>query len=182
MSPGAQVSPTLPYAVSKLACERYTEFYQRRRRSIGEYLIVRFFGAYGPYKASHKIYTRLVRALAMEGGSEYRLYGDGKNLIDAMYVTDAVDAIHRMLAGTHWNDIVNLAGGRPVTIETLVREAADALGVPQLAIEKDGVAHERNCFWGSTHEMREYFHFQPRIALSNGIHRLKDFLLSGGGA
>jgi UDP-glucose 4-epimerase len=27
MSPGAQVSPTLPYAISKLACERYTEFY-----------------------------------------------------------------------------------------------------------------------------------------------------------
>jgi dTDP-D-glucose 4,6-dehydratase len=47
----------------------------------------------------------------MEGRSEYRLYGDGQNFIDAMYVTDAVDAIHRMLAGTHWN-IVNLAGGR----------------------------------------------------------------------
>ena len=55
--------------------------------------MVRFFGAYGPYEASHKIYTRLVRAFALESRNTYTIYGDGANLIDAMYVDDAIDAV-----------------------------------------------------------------------------------------
>src|SRR6185312_253553 len=109
--PHTPFSPTLPYAISKLACERYVEFFGARRSSLEKYLIVRFFGAYGPYEAPHKIYTRLIEAFAIQGKSSYKIYGDGRNLIDAMYVEDAVEAIRRMLVGDHWNDSVNLAAG-----------------------------------------------------------------------
>lgn len=179
-SPQIRPSPTLPYAISKLACERYVEFYSRRRRSIERYLLVRFFGAYGPYEAAHKIYTRLIRTFAFERKDHYTLYGDGQNLIDAMYVDDAVEAIHRMLRGNHWNDIVNLAGGRPLTIENLVREAAEALGITTVRIDKEGVAHESNQFWGSTREMRDHFGFEPKISLAEGIRNFRDFLAEHG--
>jgi len=176
--PHQAVSPTLPYAISKLTSEQYVQFYRSRRKSIENYLIVRFFGAYGPHEAAHKIYTRLVRALAIERNTSYSIYGDGKNLIDAMYVPDAVEAIRRMLSGDHWNDIVNLAAGRPLTIEDLVTKVGDALGVGLVKLEKLGVAHERNEFWGSTREMREFFGFEPRVSLREGIVRFKDFLCS----
>jgi nucleoside-diphosphate-sugar epimerase len=172
----AQLSPTLPYAISKLTCERYVQFYSHRKRSIEKYLIVRFFGAYGPYEAPHKIYTRLVLALALEGKGSYTIYGSGQNLIDAMYVEDAVDAIQRMLTANHWDVTVNLAGGHPRTIEALVREVGEALGVGSLCIEKEGVAHESNQFWGSTREMQDLFGFEAQVGLSAGVRRFASFL------
>ena len=177
--PHTPVAPTLPYAVCKRTCEDYVRFHGERRRSVGEYLIVRFFGAYGPYEAPHKIYTRLVRAFALEQRDTYVIYGDGQNLIDAMYVEDAVEAIQKMLTGSHRNDTVNLAGGRPLTIEALVREVGGALGIPSVKIEKRGVANERNEFWGSTGEMKDYFGFECRTSLADGIARFRDFIVSG---
>lgn len=176
--PYAQLTPTLPYAISKLTCERYVHFFKQRRRSIENYLIVRFFGAYGPFEAPHKIYTRLIRAFAMEGKDCYTIYGNGQNLIDAMCVEDAVEAILRILAGNHWNDTINLAGGHPLTIEALVREVSEALGLCSLKIEKQGVAHEDNCFWGSVGEMQALFGFEPKISIAEGVPRFKEFLIS----
>jgi len=176
VGPRMNVTPTLPYAISKLACERYVEFYHRRRKSLDRYMVVRFFGAYGPYEASHKIYTRLVRAFAVEGQTTYTIYGDGRNLIDAMYVDDAADAIRRIVTGSHWNAVIDLASGHPVTIETLVREAANAFGVPHAHIQKEGIAHENIEFWASNREMRDWYGFDPQIPLAQGLPQLRDFL------
>jgi UDP-glucose 4-epimerase len=175
--PDMPVAPTLPYAISKLACESYVRCYCERKQSIGAYLVVRFFGAYGPYEAPSKVYNRLIRAFALEHQDTYTIYGDGRNLIDAMYVDDAVTAIELMLAGKHWNDTVNLAGGRPIPIETLVREVGEALGVPAVKIVKQGIANEHNEFWGSTQEMGEHFGFECRTLLAEGITRFRDFVV-----
>lgn len=174
--PESPCAPTLPYAISKLTSERYVRFFSERRKSVGEYLIVRFFGAYGPYEASHKIYTQLIRRFVLEGQNHYKLYGDGQNLIDAMYVSDAVDAVIAMLSGDHWNDTVNLAGGNPRTIESLAQETAEILGVRNVTIEKQGVAHEHNHFWGSTAEMRRFYGFEPKVDLAEGMTRFSEFL------
>jgi nucleoside-diphosphate-sugar epimerase len=176
VGPDAPVAPTLPYAISKLTAERYVECYARRKKSIEEYTIVRFFGAYGPYEAAHKIYTRLIRAFAVEQLDQYTIYGDGRNLIDGMYVDDAVAAIRTMVMSGHADRIVNLAGGRPLPIESLVREAALALGRPDVQIRKEGVAHESNSFWGSTKEMRDLFGFAPEISLALGIQRFSRWM------
>jgi len=177
VQPHTPFNPTLPYAISKMTSERYIHFHHQRRRSIDEFLIVRFFGAYGPYEAAHKIYTRLIQTFDVEGKDSYTVYGDGQNLIDAMYVDDAVEAVRRILAGNHWNDTINLAGGHPRTIEALVREVGAALGRGTVKIEKQGVANENNPFWGSTAEMRDFFGFEPKTSLADGITRFRDFFV-----
>jgi hypothetical protein len=57
-----------------------------------------------------------------------------------------------------------------MTVETLVREVAEALGLKDVRIEKQGVAHETNQFWGSSKW------FTPKIGLPEGITRFRDFL------
>src|SRR5207253_3027359 len=64
VSPASPVAPRLPYAISKLASEQYVRFFSERRRSVGSFIIVRFFGAYGPYEPARKITTRWLLALA----------------------------------------------------------------------------------------------------------------------
>jgi UDP-glucose 4-epimerase len=176
--PDVPLNPTLPYAISKLACERYVEFHRQRRGNIARSLIVRFFGAYGPHEAAHKIYTRLIHTFAIERSNTYAIYGDGQNLIDAMYVDDAVDAVRRMIAGNHWNDVVNLAAGQPLTIEALVTRVAGALSVPSLNICKNGISNESNGFWGSTGEMRDFYGFEAKTPLDEGIVKFRDFLMA----
>ncbi len=176
--PGSAVSPTIPYAISKLACERYVDFFQSRRHSIDQSLIVRFFGAYGPYEAQHKIYTRLIRSFCIDDQHTYTLYGDGMNLIDAMYVDDAVEAVQRMVTQPCSLNVVNLAAGRPITVRALAVEVAQALEISDVQIVTQGIAHESNQFWGSTAEMKECFGFEARTSLTEGIRSFRDFLIS----
>jgi UDP-glucose 4-epimerase len=176
VGPEAPVAPTLPYAISKLAGEHYVRFFHQRRHSVGKYIIVRFFGAYGPYEAEHKIYTRLIRTLGIGKEDHYTIYGDGTNLIDAMYVDDAIEALARMLTGDRWNLTVNLAAGYPRRIDELVQAVGAALGIERVRIQKTGLANERNDFWGSVREMRELFGFVPKIGLAEGVSQFQDFL------
>jgi len=179
--PGLRVSPTLPYAISKLASEQYLQYQHGRGRTIERFLVLRFFGAYGPYEASHKIFTRLVRALVIEGRDSYTIYGDGTNLIDAMYVDDAVETLQKLIAGDRWNRILDFAAGRPLTVETLVREVAKVLRGESFRLEKEGVAHEAIRFWASAAGMRDAYGFQPKVSLEQGIRRLADFLVERSG-
>jgi UDP-glucose 4-epimerase len=182
VGPDVPVAPTLPYAISKLASEHYVRFFHQRRHSVAKYLIVRFFGAYGPYEAEHKIYTKLIRTLGIERQDHYPIYGDGTNLIDAMYVDDAVEAVRRILNGDHWNLTINLAGGHPRRIDDLVHAVGAALGVGSVTIHRNSVANERNEFWGSVREMQELFEFRPGVDLAEGISRFRDFLARDTGA
>jgi len=177
VSPDVFVSPTLPYAITKLACEAYVRFYHARRRSIDQWLLVRFFGAYGPYEAPHKIHSRLVRTFALEGKNSYTIYGDGQNLIDAMYVDDAADAIHHILTGSHWNTTLDLCSGHPLTIEALVHAAGEALGLAPVQVKKLGLAHENIQFRATTRAIHEHYGFTANTPLAEGISRLRDFLL-----
>ena len=60
VGPDTVLRPTLPYAISKQACENYVRHFRESGR-LGSYVIARFFGAFGPYEPERKIYTRLVR-------------------------------------------------------------------------------------------------------------------------
>ena len=93
-----------------------------------------------------------------------------------MYVSDAVEAIRRIVEGPHWNRTVNLAAGHPVTIEALVHKAAGLFCHHPMKLDKQGVAHESNRFWGSTGEMKHLYNFEAETNLVTGLTRLRDFL------
>jgi UDP-glucose 4-epimerase len=92
VSPDVRVDPSFPYAIAKLACEHYVSFF-KKSRLIGRYVILRFFGAYGPYEPSRKIFTKLVRAFICDKSRDFTVVGDGNNFIDAMFVDDAIEGL-----------------------------------------------------------------------------------------
>ena len=173
VSPASSVSPLLPYAISKLASEHYIRFFAERRGTLGGYINVRFFGAYGPYEAERKITTRWLRAMA-SGQREFVVRGDGRNLIDFMYVDDAVDGFLALLAARGERLTLDFASGAPVTVNQVVQAMGRVLNVP-VTVRHEGTVPEYIEFRSVDGTMRDRFGITPSIAFDEGLRRLQAF-------
>jgi nucleoside-diphosphate-sugar epimerase len=173
VSPSTAVSPRLPYAISKLASEQYVRFFAEKRRTVGSYINVRFFGAYGPYEAERKITTRWLRAMAA-GQREFVVRGDGQNLIDFMYVDDAVDGYLTLLTARGTSATVDFASGVPTTVNGVVASMARALGV-EISITHEGAVPEYIEFHTTDTSMQDRFGVVPAVSFDEGFKRLKTF-------
>jgi nucleoside-diphosphate-sugar epimerase len=168
------VSPRLPYAISKLASEQYLQFFAGHGGAVGSYVNVRFFGAYGPYEAPRKITTRWLKALA-GGQREFVIRGDGKNLIDFMYVDDAVDGFLALVQAHGAKLTVDFASGSPVTVDDIVTTMASTLGV-DVTLRHEGVVPEYIQFRSADTTMRDRFGVVPAVPFADGLRRLSAFL------
>jgi nucleoside-diphosphate-sugar epimerase len=177
VGPATPVAPTLPYAVSKLAAERYLAHFVREGR-VGAGVALRFFGAYGPFEPERKIYTRLVRRFAIERKASFRITGDGRNLIDAMYVDDAVRGILAVLEDPPVSPgfaVADFAAGSPITIRSLVEQAAAAFGLVA-EIEAAGAVPEYIEFHSADDTVARRYGVSPRVELADGLRRLANHL------
>jgi nucleoside-diphosphate-sugar epimerase len=174
VGPSSAVNPTLPYAISKWASERYVMHAQKKGR-IGTASVARFFGAYGPYEAERKIYGRLVRQFAFAKSPKYTVRGDGRNLIDAMYVDDTVRAIRLILDRPGDTATFDLYSGRPLSLNDLVTQAAATFGL-QAQVEYEGEVPEYIEFRSGDRTMETQFGFRPSIELADGLTRFRDWM------
>lgn len=174
VTPATPVAPMLPYAISKLASEHYLRFFAERRGTIDSYVNVRFFGAYGPYEAPRKITTRWLQALA-GGQREFVVRGDGKNLIDFMYVDDAVDGFLALVKAHGARLTVDFASGAPVSVNDIVKTMGETLGI-EVAIRNEGAVAEYIQFHSVDTTMRDRFGILPSIGFAEGLKRLSAHL------
>jgi nucleoside-diphosphate-sugar epimerase len=174
VGPASALCPTLPYAISKWASERYVMHAVKQGR-IGIGSNVRFFGAYGPYEASRKIYGRLVRQFAFERSPRFTIRGDGRNLIDAMHVDDAVRATLAILAQARDSATFDLCSGQPLTLTQLVTAAAREFGI-EPSIEYMGEVPEYIEFRSTDRTMQSRFGFTPAVGLAEGLRRFHDWM------
>ena len=174
VSPETPVSPRLPYAISKLASEQYLRFFAERRHTIDSYINVRFFGAYGPYEAARKITTRWFEAMAA-GQRDFVVRGDGRNLIDFMYVDDAVDGFLALVKAKGEKRTVDFASGAPISVNDVVQAMARNIGVP-VNLRHEGHVPEYIEFRSTDTTMRDRFGIKPSITFDEGLGRLRKFL------
>jgi UDP-glucose 4-epimerase len=174
VSPATPASPRLPYAISKLASEQYVRFFSERRHTLGSYVNVRFFGAYGPYEPARKITTKWLGALAA-GQREFTLRGNGENLIDFMYVDDAVDGMLRLAQAAGTSATVDFASGAPVSVNAVVEAMARTSAV-EVTVRHQGETEEYIQFHSVDRAMRDRFGVVPAISFDDGLRRLVEFL------
>ena len=177
VTPATPVSPLLPYAISKLASEQYLRFFAERRQSVSSYVNVRFFGAYGPYEAPRKITTKWLSAIR-DGQREFVIRGNGQNLVDFMYVDDAVDGFLALTRAAGTRATVDFASGTPVSVNDVVQMMAKVAGV-DVSVRHEGTVAEYIEFRSADTTMRETFGCEPRVSFENGLQRLQAFLAGG---
>ncbi len=175
VSPDVYLSPSFPYAISKLTCERYVSFF-KRKGLIDTYVILRFFGAYGPFEPPRKIFSKLVKAFYIEKNPEFTVVGEGNDLIDAMYVEDAAEGIVSVVRSDVRDVILDFASGKPYTINELVYKVAKIFRQRNVTVKHEGWPIQYITFYTSGNHMETLYGFKPSTPLEVGIWKLAKWL------
>ena len=172
--------PISPYAVAKLAAERFCTSFSRVYSM--EVVSLRYFNVFGPRQDPLSQYAavvpRFIRAIAE--GRPVTVYGDGEQSRDFTYVDNVVAA--NLLASdvpSVRGEIVNVATGGSVTVNELADTIGRLLSRPvEKTYEPEREADVR-ASWADLDEARRLLGYEPHVALEDGLGRTADFLLDG---
>ena len=133
--------PLSPYAVGKLAGEQYVRIFSSLYGM--ETLTLRYFNVFGPRQDPGSPYSGVISLFitAMLAGRTPVIYGDGKQSRDFTYVANVVDGNLRALTAKGLKgQAVNVATGRRITLNALLKALARELGVDARAARKPAAA------------------------------------------
>jgi nucleoside-diphosphate-sugar epimerase len=123
-------NPLSPYAVSKLSAE----YYCRVWAGLGKLSTVslRYFNVFGPGQSAESKYAAVFPAFisALSRGESPEIHWDGEQSRDFTFIDDVVRA--NLLAGeseTADGAAINVAGGRPRTVNEVFESVSAVLGV-----------------------------------------------------
>jgi nucleoside-diphosphate-sugar epimerase len=170
--------PISPYAVAKLAAERFCTSFSRVYGM--EIVSLRYFNVFGPHQDPTSQYAavvpRFIRAIA--GGEPVTIYGDGEQSRDFTFV-DNVVAANLLAADAEGvgGEILNVATGSSVTVNALADAIGELLRKPveksyEPAREGDVLAS-----WADVSEARRLLGFELQVDFEDGLRRAADHLL-----
>ena len=172
--------PISPYAVAKLAAERFCTSFSRVYDM--EIVSLRYFNVFGPRQDPTSQYAavvpRFIRAIA--AGEPVTVYGDGEQSRDFTYV-DNVVAANLLAANAPGVEgaILNVATGGSTTVNELADTIGGLLGrTVEKAFEPTREADVR-ASWADLEEARRLLSYEPQVGLEEGLRRAADYLLNG---
>lgn len=138
---GHQTHPTTVYGIHKLTVEHYLRVY---RATAGlPFLILRISNPYGPHQLQQRGYG-ILNAFVQQAlaGEPIRLFGDGSQRRDFIFVDDLVEImLHAIATPACHNEIYNVGGAEPVRL-------ADAAGIIADEVAGTSIVHEA---WPAEH-------------------------------
>jgi UDP-glucose 4-epimerase len=172
--------PISPYAVAKLAAERFCTSFSRVYGM--ESVSLRYFNVFGPRQDPTSQYAavvpRFIRAVA--DGEPVTVYGDGEQSRDFTYVDNVVAAnLLAADASSVAGEIVNVATGSSTTVNELAETIGRLVGKPVEKTHEPERKGDVRASWADVAEARRLFGYDPQISLEEGLRRTADFLLDG---
>lgn len=171
-------SPMSPYAVSKLACEHYIKVFAELYGI--ETVNLRYFNVFGPNQLPEGPYAaaipRFIKAALTS--TPIQIYGDGEQTRDFCYVDNTVRAnllaaeAPRKLRG----EVINIAGGRRIALNELVREIGRVLGKPIEVAHVDPRPGDVRHSLADISRAKELIGYEPLVKWEAGIPATIDFL------
>jgi nucleoside-diphosphate-sugar epimerase len=162
--------PLSPYGVSKLAgelyCAAFTNVYGL------ETVALRYFNVFGPRQDANSEYSAVIPRFisALLAGRQPVIYGDGEQTRDFTYIANVVDGNLRALtAPGAAGQMMNLAAGGRVSLNTLARTLGDILGVPATptyAAARPGDIRDSSADISRAQDILGY---TPRVDLRTGL-------------
>jgi UDP-glucose 4-epimerase len=169
-------APLSPYAVSKLAAERYciawTEVYRL------PVIALRYFNVFGPYQDPDSQYAAVIpRFIArMRRGERPRIYGDGLQTRDFTYVENVVRAnLLAARAPSNVSGVFNVACGDRIALRSLVERLNEILGTEITAEHESPRPGEVRDSQADLTQIRETLGYAPAVSFDEGLRRTVEF-------
>jgi UDP-glucose 4-epimerase len=121
VSESHRLAPISAYAIHKLMLEHYLQNFQRTRGL--KYLIFRVSNPYGPYLWQEKKDYGVINQFILHAffKQPIRLFGDGLQQRDYIFIDDAIEAFIRASVQSEChNQIFNLGGPAPISMKSAV--------------------------------------------------------------
>jgi UDP-glucose 4-epimerase len=171
--------PISPYAVAKLAAERFCTSFTRVYGM--EIVSLRYFNVFGPRQDPSSQYAavvpRFIRAIADD--EPVTIYGDGDQSRDFTFVDNVVGA--NLLAADApgvGGDILNVATGDSVTVNALADAIGAMLGKPVEKAYEPAREADVRASWADVGEAKRLLGYEMRVDFAEGLRRTADYLLS----
>jgi UDP-glucose 4-epimerase len=131
---------------------------------------VRLFPTYGPRQRQQVIYDLMCKV--RDNPDELFIYGDGTQVRDFNYVTDAVEALLLVVErGSLTGDVYNVAADDWISIQQLAEMICERMRVaPRFTYSGTVRAGESQRWVADTSKLRA-LGYRPRIPLAEGLHR-----------
>lgn len=174
----AAADPIAPYAVAKLAAERYCVSFSRVYGL--ETVALRYFNVFGPRQDPTSQYAAVVPRFItrIRAGAPVPIYGDGAQSRDFTYVANVVEGnILASEAGGVSGAVLNLATGRSASVNELADTIGSILGRP---VEKEYLparAGDVRDSWADIAEARRRLGWEPRVSLEEGLRLAAESLV-----
>ncbi len=165
-------NPAVPYAVSKLAAERY--LFTIGRLSGFETVALRIFNAYGPGQPLPPTHAPVVPLFMQQiiGRGSVIVFGSGQQTRDYVYIDDVVDALISASTASAVNqEIINVGSGQ----ETSMRQLIEQIGV--IVNSQANVIENTEASGGIQHlvadltKARQLLKYKPHTLLADGLRR-----------
>lgn len=170
------LSPKSFYGITKLADELMADVLARdlnlRVRGL------RFFTVYGPWGRPDMAYFRLVGAALAK--VPFRLFGDGSVQRDFTHVNDVVRNVALLASELEkrprgYSDVVNIGGGRPLSLNYLMQLIEDKSGSRLLPDNAESVAIDSKITMASTEFLDTLIGKIPFTSLEDGVDNLLEW-------
>jgi UDP-glucose 4-epimerase len=172
--------PISPYAVAKLAGERFCTSFSRVYEM--EIVSLRYFNVFGPRQDPTSQYAAVVPLFLTRIAHRHpvTIHGDGEQSRDFTYVDNVVAA--NLLAAEApgvGGAIVNVATGGSTTVNELADTIGRLLDRPVEKVYEPARTADVRASWASLEESRRLLGYEPRVGLEEGLRRTAAFLLDG---
>lgn len=157
--------PVSPYAASKKAGELLCHtFYHLYNFDI---FCLRFFTVYGPRQrpdlAIHKFTNRILNDEPIE------IYGDGNSYRDYTYIDDITDGIIKSCQKLSGYEVINLGGGNPVTLNSMVDTIERLLNKTSKKVHLPFQAGDVNCTYSDITKAQKLLGYLPTTIFEDGM-------------
>jgi UDP-N-acetylglucosamine/UDP-N-acetyl-alpha-D-glucosaminouronate 4-epimerase len=175
--------PISPYAVAKLAAERFCVSFTRVYGI--ETVALRYFNVFGPRQDPTSQYAavvpRFIRAIA--DGRAVTVHGDGEQSRDFTYVENVVRAnlVAADAAGAV-GQVLNVATGQSQTVNALADTIGGLVGRPVEKVHGPAQPGDVRESWADVSAAREAIGYEPAVGFEEGLRRTIEAMLGTEGA
>lgn len=160
-------SPISPYAVSKLCCEMYADYYFRENKL--PVTSLRFYTVYGP-RGRPDMAIRIFFGKIMKN-EPIKVFGDGSQIRDFTYISDIVDGLILASEITQSSgEIFNLGCSNPIELNQLIDKMYELADRPRNVQYLEKQKGDVKITHSKIDKAKKILKFDPKIKIDEGLN------------